>query len=103
MRRAGSCGGRPPRNDGAAHERVNRGLRPRDCATTWVPANRADRASWTGVNSFSSAGAQTSRIRKPSALVSFGLPDPLSFRVREHAMVGAERGANLDRASVNVL
>jgi hypothetical protein len=32
------------------------------------------------------------RIHKPSALVNFGLPDPLSFRVREHAMVAADRG-----------
>lgn len=37
------------------------------------------------------------RIHKPSKAVSFGLPDRLSFGVQEHAMVTADRGANLDR------
>jgi hypothetical protein len=50
----------------------------------------------------SSLSGQTSRIHKPTALVSFDLPDPLSFRVREHAMVAADRGTNLDRESVRV-
>jgi len=36
-------------------------------------------------------------IHKPSALVSFGLPDPLSFQVRSHAMVARRSGTNLDR------
>ena len=35
---------------------------------------------------------KTSRIHKPSAVVSFGLPDPLSFLVRGRAMVAADRG-----------
>ena len=37
------------------------------------------------------------QIHKPSARVSFGLPDPLSFRVRSPAMVLADRGQTLDR------
>jgi hypothetical protein len=32
------------------------------------------------------------QIHKPSTAVSFGLPDHLSFRVRQHAMVIADRG-----------
>ena len=34
------------------------------------------------------------QIRKPSARVSFGLPDPLSFQVRSHAMVARRSGTN---------
>ena len=45
---------------------------------------------------------EASRIHKPSALVSFGLPNRLSFPVREHAMVPADRGTSLDRESVRV-
>ena len=41
-------------------------------------------------------------IHKPSARVSFGLPDPLSFQVRSHAMVARRSGTNLDRESVRV-
>jgi hypothetical protein len=39
-----------------------------------------------------SSVCKTSRNHEPSAVVSFGLPDPLSFLVREHAMVAADRG-----------
>jgi hypothetical protein len=46
--------------------------------------------------------ALKSRIHKPSALVSFGLPDHLSFHVRTHAMVARRSGTNLDRESVRV-
>ena len=42
------------------------------------------------------------QIHKPSALVSFGLPDPLSFQARSHAMVARRSGTNLDRESVRV-
>ena len=42
------------------------------------------------------------QIHKPSARVSFGLPDPLSFQVRSHAMVARRSGTNLDRESVRV-
>ena len=41
--------------------------------------------------------AHSAAIHKPSALVSFGLPDPLSFQVRSHAMVARSPGTNLDR------
>jgi hypothetical protein len=34
LRLGRNASGVPPRNHGAAHERVNRGLRPRDCATS---------------------------------------------------------------------
>ena len=34
------------------------------------------------------------QIHKPSARVSFGLPDPLSFQVRSHAMVARRSGTN---------
>jgi hypothetical protein len=46
--------------------------------------------------------ARLPRIYKPSILVSFDLPNRLSFRVREHAMVAADRGQTLDRESVRV-
>jgi len=52
----------------------------------------ASRRKPTGSDAGESELGQTSRIHKPSALVSFGLPDPLSFRVRGHAMVAADRG-----------
>lgn len=39
---------------------------------------------------------QTSRVHKPSVLISFGLPDPLGFRAGEYAMVVADRGTDLD-------
>ena len=42
------------------------------------------------------------QIHKPSARVSFGLPDPLSFQVRSHVMVARRSGTNLDRESVRV-
>jgi hypothetical protein len=35
---------------------------------------------------------QEARIHKLSAAVSFGLPASLSFLIREHAMVAADRG-----------
>jgi hypothetical protein len=38
------------------------------------------------------AGPGDLRIHKPLAVVSFGLPDPLRFLAREHAMVAADRG-----------
>src|SRR5260370_17590152 len=38
-----------------------------------------------------SSACKTSRIHKPSAVVSFGLPDPLSFLVRGLPMVAADR------------
>ena len=38
--------------------------------------------------------ADTPQIHKPSAWVSFGLPDPLSFQVRSHAMVARRSGTN---------
>jgi hypothetical protein len=41
-------------------------------------------------------------ICKPSAQVTFGLPDPLSVQARSHAMVVADRGQKLDRGSVRV-
>jgi hypothetical protein len=41
-------------------------------------------------------------IHKPSARVSFGLPDPLSFQVRSHVMMARRSGDNLDRESVRV-
>ena len=34
------------------------------------------------------------QIHKPSARVSFGLPDPLSFQARSHAMVARRSGTN---------
>ena len=37
---------------------------------------------------------QRPQIRKPSARVSFGLPDPLSFQVRSHAMVARRSRTN---------
>ena len=40
--------------------------------------------------------------RKPSPLVSFGLPGPLSFQGRARDMVAARSGTNLDRESVRV-
>ena len=41
------------------------------------------------------ATADTRRkVHKPSARVSFGLPGPLSFQVRSHAMVGRRSGTN---------
>jgi hypothetical protein len=40
------------------------------------------------------SGARRPRIHKPSALVSFDLPDPLSFLVRWRAMVAADRRQN---------
>jgi hypothetical protein len=43
-----------------------------------------------------------SRVHKPSALVRFSLPRPLSFLARAHAMVAADRAANLDRDGVRV-
>ena len=42
------------------------------------------------------------QIHKPSARVSFGLPDPLSFQVRSHVMVARRSGIKLDRESVRV-
>jgi hypothetical protein len=45
---------------------------------------------------------QRPQIHKPSRAVSFGLPDRLSFGVRDRAMVVADRGANSDRESVRV-
>ena len=46
--------------------------------------------------------ARMPQIRKPSARVSFGLPERLSFQVRSHAMVARRSGTNLDRESVRV-
>ena len=37
---------------------------------------------------------QRPQIHKPSARVSFGLPDPLSVQVRSHAMVARRSGTN---------
>ena len=45
---------------------------------------------------------QRPQIHKPSSWVSFGLPDPLSFQVRSHAMVARRSGTKLDRESVRV-
>ncbi|MGB7691562.1 MAG: hypothetical protein WBM12_01620, partial [Pseudolabrys sp.] len=48
------------------------------------------------------AVADMPKIHKPSAWVSFGLPDPLNFQGRSHAMVAHRSGTNLDRESVRV-
>jgi hypothetical protein len=64
---------------------------------TWtLGRNRSGSWAWR------TSPCEASRIHKPSALVSFGLPNRLSFPVREHAMVPADRGTSLDRESVRV-
>ena len=59
---------------------------------TLTPAASRPRLANFNILQLASSACKTSRIHKPSAVVSFGLPDPLSFLVRGRAMVAADRG-----------
>ena len=63
---------------------INRHIR--DSLTRTLERNRSGSWAWR------TSPCEASRIHKPSALVSFGLPNRLSFPIREHAMVPTDRG-----------